>query len=265
MERTRKLERTVPKQPRAPEIVDAGNAEPIVPRGEGFESAKKAAIRNEVKGRVGAYGAPTGSGMLHLLSDPVGAVRGVVNPEAQTEKEFAERQHQEEVAQTPEVTDIRKEYGAMSAPARSVVAPLARGGAGVLELASGLSRLGGLLPKGVIPPADRLSEWAKKRAEIIQAGAANAPLREQQTLSSLITGHPELEEIQRSVPEKIATGIADLGVGIGSVILLKKATGLPFNQLLALEAAVKASDKPAVEQLAAAGQGYAMGTALSRI
>lgn len=218
----------------------------------------RAEVEKEYRGRRGMYGSPTPSGMLHLFANPIDSFTGLFrSDEENINRETQERLRQQRVAAEPEVQEIRREYGRMSAPTRTVVAPLARGGAGLLKTAGGIASAFGIAP-------NRLSEWANKRGEIIETGASMAPLAEERGLSSLITGQANLKEIERGVPEKIATGIADLGVGLGQIILLKRATGLRFNQVLALEAAAKNSDKSADTQLSRAAEAYTLGTALDR-
>ena len=229
------------------------------------EEATRKQVEQEYRGRRGAYGAPTPTGMLHVIANPIDSLAGLLRPDEENiARETQERLKQQQVAAEPEVQEIRKEYGEMSTPRRVATSALAKGGAGLLDFAGGLAELGGLLPKGVIPPVDQLSSWAKKRAEIIEAGASGAPLREKRNLSSLIIGQTELEEVERGVPEKIAQGVADLGVGLGEIILLKRATKLPFNKLLALEAAMRNSEKPIDQQLSKTAEAYALGTALDR-
>lgn len=223
------------------------------------EEATREAVRQERRARIGPYGNPTAAGALHLIANPIQDITGLFRSEEENvNRETAERLKQQQVMQEPEVTDIRKEYGQMSAPVRSVVAPVVgRGGSGLLKTAAGIASAFGIAP-------NRLSDWANKRAEIIEAGSTATPLREKRDLSSLIAGDVKLEEVERGVPEKIATGFADLGVGIGQIILLQKATGLPMPQLLALEGAAKANNQPIEKQLTAAGEGYALGTALNK-
>lgn len=227
------------------------------------EAQTRAAVEQEYRARRGPYGSPTPTGALHLIANPIESLTGLFrSDEENINRETQERLKQQQVATEPEVESIRKEYGQMSAPVRSVVAPLARGGASLLSIAGGLANLGGMLPKGTLPPLDKLHDWAKKRAAIIETGASLPPLAEERGLSSLITGNAKLKEVERGIPEKVATGLADLGVGLGQIILLKKATNLPFNQLLALEAAAKSSDSPIDQQLGKAAEGYALGSAL---
>src|ERR1043165_2971773 len=220
-------------------------------------------VEQEVKSRYGPYGSPTLTGALHLAANPSSAITNIFKPiDQQIDEETQARLKAEQVAQEPEVTSIRKEYGAMPAAVRAPLsAVIGTGGGGMLHFASGLARLGGALPKGVIPPLDQLSDWAKKRAEIIETGAAMSPLSEER-LGSSITGQPEFREVERGIPEKVLKGVSDLGVGLGEVLLLKKATNLSFPQLLGLEAALKNSDKPLSQQASATAEGYALGKVL---
>lgn len=221
------------------------------------EQAAQKEAQAELQSERGPYGAPSLRGILRLASRPTEKLSEIFKSDDEIIRErAAEKIHQQRVAAEPEVTEVRKEYGRMPAAVRSVAAPvIGRGGSGLLKVAGGVASAFGIAP-------NRLSDWANKRAEIIETGSSLAPLAKERGLSTLITGQPEFKEVERSIPEKVATGIADLGVGLGSIILLKKATNLPFPQLLALEAAAKNADKPVGKQLAAAGEGYALGRAL---
>src|ERR1051325_10814155 len=167
-------------------------------------------------------------------------------PDFTAENEEVERRFQAaKRAQTPEMTSVRKEYGQMSAPTRAVTQPLVRGGAQILKLVGGVTSLAGIAP-------NQLSDWANARAQIAEEGSQLSPLT------------TEGEEIKRGIPEKVAQGVADLGIGIGQIVLLKRATGLPFNQLMALESALKTSTEPIGERAKAATEAYALGTALDQ-
>lgn len=212
----------------------------------------KEEVTKEYKARRGGYGQPTATGALHLFANPVDTLTGIFRTDEENiNREVEERLKQEETAALPEVTEIRKEYGRMGALKRPVAqSVIGTGGAGLLKFTSGLANLAGYLPKGYVPPLDDLSDWADKRASIIEAGAANAPLDESE------------KEIVRGLPEKVVKGVADLGVSIGSIMLLKKATNLSFPQLLALEGALKNSRKPIDKQAGATVEGYGLGSAL---
>src|ERR1051325_1317916 len=167
-------------------------------------------------------------------------------PDFTAENEEVERRFQAaKRAQTPEMTSVRKEYGQMSAPTRAVTQPLVRGGAQILKLVGGVTSLAGVAP-------NQLSDWANARAQIAEEGSQLSPLT------------TEGEEIKRGIPEKVAQGVADLGIGIGQIVLLKRATGLPFNQLMALESALKTSTEPIGERAKAATEAYALGTVLDQ-
>jgi hypothetical protein len=221
------------------------------------EQAARAEAKAELQSERGPAGSPTLRGIARLISSPTEKFGEIFKSDEQIINErAAEKVKQQQILAEPEVTEIRKEYGRMPAAVRSVAAPvIGRGGGGFLKTAGGLASVFGIAP-------NRLSEWANKRAEIIEAGSTAVPLAEERGLSSLINGEPQLKEIERGIPEKIATGVADLGVGLASIIALKRATKLSFPQLLALEAAAKNSEKPATEQAAKAAEGFALGTAL---
>lgn len=221
------------------------------------EEATRQQVEQEYRARRGPYGGPTPSGILHLFANPVDSLLGLArSDEENIARETQERVRQQQVAAQPEVESIRREYGQMSAPVRSIAAPLiGRGGGGLLKVAGGIASVFGIAP-------NRLSDWANKRGEIIETASALPPLADERNLSSLVTGETQLKEVERGIPEKVATGLADLGVGLGQIILLKRATRLPFNQLLALEAAAKSSNAPLDQQLGKAAEGYALGTAL---
>ena len=152
---------------------------------------------------------------------------------------------QRERSQTPEMAGIRKEYGAMSTPVRSVMAPLQESNAGFLRAIGGLTSLAGLAP-------NRLSDWANKRGQIIQEGASLAPLND--------VG----EEIQRKLPEKIASAFAQTGLSIAEIVLLKDATGLSLDKLLPLETALKTSDQPMHKRAPQIAESALMGRMLQR-
>lgn len=213
----------------------------------------------ELKSRRGPYRSPTLTGALKVISDPIGEFQNIFkSDEEQINQMVGERKKQIQIAQEPEVVEQRLRYGQMSAPRRVVEAPLQRGGATLLKTAGGIASAFGIAP-------NQFSEWANRRGELIESAASLAPLQKKHNLTALITGDPELEEVERGVLEKIATGFADLGLSLGQIILLKKATKLSFPHLLALEAAAKNSNRPASEQLARAAEGYALGSSLERI
>lgn len=201
----------------------------------------------ERKARRGAYGAPTAKGLLALAANPIGSFTDLLfhNEDDIVQRETEERLAAAERARSLEVTQIRQEYGQMSPTKRSVVAPLARGSAGLLKVGAGITSLGGLTP-------NQLSDWANKRGQVVEEAASLPPLT------------AELKETERRLPEKVATALADVGVGVGEIVLLKKATNLSFPQLLALEGALKANDKPLAEQSARAAEGYALGRVLDQ-
>jgi hypothetical protein len=227
-------------------------------RMENADTQERNAVREQVKqeraARRGPYGSPTGRGMLHVVSNPVTSLTELLHPEEQNvDRETQERLNAADRARSPEVTSIREEYGNMSPLKRTVVAPFARGGSDLLSLAGGVTSLAGLTP-------NQFSEWANKRAQIIGEASQLTPLQRQQTG----IGDSELKEIERGLPEKVATGLADVGVGLAEIILLKKATRLPFNQLLALESFTKSSDQPMDRRIAKATEQYALGSVLDQ-
>src|ERR1051325_4447416 len=174
-------------------------------------------------------------------------------PDFTAENEEVERRFQAaKRAQTPEMTSIRKENGQMSAPSRAVTQPLVRGGAGILKMAGGVAKYASPVADRLGIPASDFADWANARAQIAEEGSQLSPLT------------AEGEEIKRGIPEKVVQGVADLGIGIGQIVLLKRATGLPFNQLMALESALKTSTEPIGERAKAATEAYALGTALDQ-
>lgn len=223
------------------------------------EEATRAQVEKEYRGRRGMAGSPTLTGALHAAANPVDTLTGLFRSDDENiARETQEVLRRQEALQTPEATDIRKGYGKMSAAGRAALAPMDRLTASALGIGSGLASAFGVAP-------NRLSDWADKRARVLEVASSAAPLKKKQDLSSLITGDEELEEIERGVPEKILTGFADLGIGLTQIVLLKKATGLPFNQLLALEAAAKNSSESTETQLSRAAEGYALGSALESV
>src|ERR1051325_3747817 len=174
-------------------------------------------------------------------------------PDFTAENEEVERRFQAaKRAQTPEMTSIRKENGQMSAPSRAVTQPLVRGGAGILKMAGGVAKYASPVADRLGIPASDFADWANARAQIAEEGSQLSPLT------------AEGEEIKRGIPEKVVQGVADLGIGIGQIVLLKRATGLPFNQLMALESALKTSTEPIGERAKAATEAYALGTVLDQ-
>jgi hypothetical protein len=254
--RASKRQRTVPQ--RAPESMSMGDFR----RMENADTMERNATREQVvedrRARRGPYGNPTAGGVLHLLANPAQSFSELLIPESENiDRETQERLSATDRARSPEITSIRQEYGSMPAAERSVVAPLARGGASFLQLAGGVASLAGLTP-------NQFSDWANKRARVVGEAASLPPLSKQQTLNSLITGETELREVERGTAEKIATGLADVGVSLGEIILLRKATRLPFGQLLALESVVKSGDKPLKDRAAQVAEAYALGTVLDQ-
>lgn len=233
-------------------------ASPATPQRSPREQVR-AEVEKEYHGRRGPYASPTASGLLHTLANPVDSLTGLFrSDEENINRETEARLKQQQIAAEPEVESIRREYGEMSAPVRSVAAPvIGRGGGGMLKVVGGIASAFGIAP-------NRLSEWANKRGEIIEAGANLPPLKDEAGLTSLVTGERGAKEVERGIPEKIATGLVDLGVGLGEIILLRRVTKLPFNQLLALESAARNSDKPLSEQASRTAEAYALGTALDR-
>lgn len=145
--------------------------------------------------------------------------------------------------QLAEIEKERKDFGATNAPYRAFAAPSQRFGAGITKMLGGVSSLGGLTP-------NRVSEYLNTRSRVAEYGASLPPLT------------AEGKEIERGMPEKAVTALADIGYTVAQIVALKKATGLSMGQVMALEAALKHSDEPATKQAAEAAKGYAMGLLL---
>lgn len=223
------------------------------------EQAALDEAKADLQSERGPYGAPTGRGILRLFSSPFSKFGELAKSDEQIIQERAqEKLKAQRIAQDPEVTESRKAYGQMSSGRRIVQRPLEKAGASILQTGGGLASGFGIAP-------NQLSDWMNRRGQLIESAASLPPLAEEQTLSSLITGEKELKEVDVGAIEKIATGVTDLGLGLGQIILLKRASKLSFPNLLALEAAAKNSDKPASEQAARAAEGYALGQGLERL
>ncbi len=152
----------------------------------------------------------------------------------------AEQQAAPDIA---EVQAARTGLGTYSGARRSVESPLiSYGGAK-------LAQLGGLLSGFGIAPT-KASDYLQTRGRIMELGAGSAPLT------------PTGEEVQRSVPEKVATGLTHLGLGVADIVLLKKGTGLSTGQIMALESLAHDTDLPAAQRAQNATQAYAMGRIL---
>jgi hypothetical protein len=156
------------------------------------------------------------------------------------------------LSNTPEMESIRKEYGRMTPAARALTVPLIQEGANILKRAGGVANLGGLLPEGIIPPVDQFSKWANARAAIAETGTQLAPLNE--------AG----QEMQRSIGEKGLTALTELGLTVGDIWLMKKATGMPLGRLMALDTALKTSDLPVGERAPKIIENYALGNVLDQ-
>lgn len=214
---------------------DFGNAEPVqlAPNRQSLESPVKARLRESIRART-----PTPI-VTPWTEGPRTKDEDLINQ--QTESAYGRQVR----AGEPEMVGIRKEYGQMSAPRRVVTQPLVRAGAGILKQVGGVTSALGIAP-------NRLSDWANKRAQVAEEGTLNTPLTADE------------QEVVKGIPEKVAQGVADLGLGIGEIVLLKKATRLPFNQLMALESALKSSKEPLAERAKQATEAYAMGTVLDQ-
>lgn len=126
---------------------------------------------------------------------------------------------------------------------RAVTAPTERFIAGIGKMVGGLSSLGGLTP-------NQFSDYMNRKSEITQLGASLPPLT------------PEGKDIQKNVPEKVATALGDLGYTVFEIAVLKKVTGLSAAQVMGLETALKTSDKPAAERAVEVAKNYALGSVL---
>jgi hypothetical protein len=177
---------------------------------------------------------------------------GGVDDQSAINEETERRYQAYQLAQTPEMESIRKEYGQMSPAARTLVQPLLREGANILSRAGGAANLGGLLPEGIIPRADQFSKWANARAAIIQTGTQLAPL------------NAAGQEMERSFGEKGLGALADLGLSVADIWLLKKSTGMPLGRLLALDTALKTGDLPVGERSSKIIENYALGNVLDQ-
>jgi len=178
----------------------------------------------------------------------------VSGPDPRTSDRYqaeAERRADEELAtrarlQSPEIVAGRKELGRMSATERSYGAPALRVAAGLLKSLAGANPA----LAGIEKVTGRsLTNYLQKKGQAIE-DIASAPLNEQG------------QAIVRSVPEKLATSLADLGFTVVTIAAAQKATGLPMSQIMAIESAVKTSDLPAKERAVEVAKAYGMGKVL---
>lgn len=175
---------------------------------------------------------------------PIAAIENLIHDDPEGVEAETEKRYQAYLrSQTPEMNVRRQEFGRMSAGERAIFAPLDRFGGGVLKTFGGLTSLGGLTP-------NKLSEWSNTRGQMLEEASSLAPLNAQ------------MAEIRRGLPEKVATTLADTGIGIAEIVLLKKATGLSLGRLMALETALKTSDEHLSERAPKVAESYAMGRIL---
>lgn len=220
------------------------------------EAERRSQLRKQIREEQQpgmTIGLPSMKGIDALLH-PVTTVRKVFDPEGVMEQEVEERIAAQQRQSSPEVTAIRKEYGRMGSvptPAgvkvqgRSVAQPLSRAGGNILKLAGGAASLAGLTP-------NKFSEWANARGRIVEEAASLPPLTE--------AG----EEIVQGLPEKLTTAVADTGLSIAQIILLKKATRLPFGRLMGVEAALRTSDMPLDRRTQEIAKATVLGKVLER-
>lgn len=126
---------------------------------------------------------------------------------------------------------------------RAVTGPTERFAAGIIKALGGVASVGGLAP-------NHFADYLNRRGEIVNLGASLPPLT------------AEGKEIQKNVPEKVATALGDLGYTVFSIAVAKKVTGLPINAIMAAEAGLKNSDKPAGQRATEIAKAYALGSVL---
>lgn len=144
-----------------------------------------------------------------------------------------------------EIEAGRKELGRMSAAERSYGSPALRVSSGLLKTLGGVTRA--LSKVGI--PTEQASNYLNTKGRILEDVAA-LPTTE------------EGKAIQRSLPEKTATAITDLGFSVIQLAATKRATGMSMGQIMAMETALKTSDDPPAKRAAAIAQSYAMGKIL---
>lgn len=197
------------------------------------------------------------------IPDAMRPEEDVVNEETNRRIEAANR------ANTPEMINARRKFGALdpiTRTAASIPATLysdvLKTGAGVIEgadllTAGGVSKLGRVL--GV--DADQIRSFLNTKGDIFKE-SQSTPLQVKRDLTSLITNNEQLEPVERSRLEKVGTMLGEMGVGIGELILTKKATGLSMPQVMGLETALKTSDLPLRERQQRVADATAMGAVL---
>jgi diguanylate cyclase (GGDEF)-like protein len=194
------------------------------------------------------------------LGLPVQSEDELIN--AETEKRLSAQQMQA----APEMTQARKNFGKLDPVTRSLsVIPAALFGdaakmaGGVTSAAATVTGLAGLTPNIVSDYLQTKSDTFNKYGNLFQQASSAAPLDEQ---------GKEIERARTqilgvSVPtEKIARAIGELGTNIGELVLLKRATGMPLDRVMAIETALKTSDLPANERAVRVAESYGMGKVL---
>lgn len=180
----------------------------------------------------------------------------VSGPDPRTNDKYAEeaaRRADEEMAaqrrlQSADVVKGRKEMGVMPAWERAYGAPALRVAGGLLKSAAGSNPALMGLEKIT---GRSLTDYLQKKGQQLE-DVSTTPLNAQG------------EAIARGVPEKVGTAITDLGFSLVQIAAIQKATGLPMSQIMAMESALKSSDKPAKDRAVDIAQAYGMGKILDQ-
>lgn len=179
------------------------------------------------------------------------------NEDAIVGEEVNRRIEQANRANTPEMVQARKKFGALdpiTRTAASIPATLysdvLKGSAGALEATDLIS--GGALSKvaslmGV--NTQQVQNYLNQKGNLFK-----------ESQSTPLTA--EGEEVKRSLQEKLGTIAGEMGVGISELMLLKRSTGLSMAKIMAMETALKTSDQPVRARAKAVADATAMGRIL---
>ncbi len=156
-----------------------------------------------------------------------------------------------------DVRDIRKNMGKALPAERVIGSSTGTQVGGVLKSIGGAAKYAKYLS-----PGTALGEWLtgisgkdvgnyfNVQGEIVRQGAELPPLTS--------AG----KEIERGALEKLGTKAANLGMTVGQIILMKKATGLSLGKIMALDTASKTTDLPPEVQAKQIGESFIMGRIL---
>jgi hypothetical protein len=172
-------------------------------------------------------------------------------------EETNRRIEQADRANTPEMIQARKKFGALDPVTRTAASipatlysDVLKGGAGAIETTDLLS--GGGLSKVVSligVDARQIQDYLNQKGNLF---------KESQQMPLTAEG----EDVKRSLIEKLGSTVGEMSVGIGELMLLKKSTGLSMAKIMALETALKTSDQPVRVRAKAVAVATAMGKVL---